>query len=843
MTGFILEDPFPLSKFQNNIGSKNIKQNFIVGLNTLPSTELIYQELETTPHADQVVVTVQGEGIKLDHTSVQKCLQSWTTPPGIQFAQPAIYHPSNGGDGDIDYTYVLVDSGSDIIENEERKTLWIWKSVQKNEENNPVGNCISKTFQERIQGVHTSTSLRSNVILVYENGSIDLVSNDLDRLTANYKSKSDELVLWSSVFLTTSAHTSPCCIPNSVVPANSTMVITLCQAKNSKKKYTVKLNCINEERRSINETVKIDLELQNEPVAYTFDPTLGIITILETNGTWSIYHLIIKRRTVNKIVSYLDKHHQKQLNGYYIYDKEIGKVASLASLPDHFVAMVTPRALQKGSKIIEHVLSVWDVKYGTLQAEKVIKVGEKQFSAGECTCKVNVLNNSHIAVTISSIQRGHTGNNKSSKKSITSKSVVTLLPYYNQPMSLMSAMNKMKSTATFLGIDPYSLTSQDNIGTIRSGQAAMGHVAKFDGNDDQTFKNWITNLENNQQTEDALIRSFTKKDLTLDELESLFMQHMSIKEESWNKDPNITTITDLGKKLDKEKYSYKEFHEVFAYAESGKKTQLSSQLLNCILNQIFSNKNGKPDMSLWSVRILLYLIAKKQLLNTYIKGGLMRGLLDRQAWSLMALALKTVPDIPETDLILVIKELVHLKQTEPSIWATRIDYYLKAIIGANRNEIFIQQALKRLTIQELPIVLESIISWLDTTNVEGKTIVINNEGGFKALTRINNIIDFANSLLDIHFPTIILEPSLHSLMDAFHQVSIAITENASQVEEIHNIALLFEKSKKLNRKSQKSREKETKKDAPVDKSLAGTTGNKYGGDEGVPIYRVEMFQF
>ncbi|CAO3623493.1 unnamed protein product [Cunninghamella blakesleeana] len=806
MTGFILEEPFPLSKFQNNIGIKNSNQNFI--------------------------------------TTVQKCLQSWTTPPGIQFGQPAIYHPSNGDTAASDYTYVLVDSGSDIIQNEERKTLWIWKGIQNNNnDNNAAGNRVSKTFQDRIQGVHTSASLRSNVILVYENGSIDLISNDLDRLTANYKTKSDELVLWSSVFLTTSAHARPCCIPNSVVPANSTMVITLRKSKEAKK-YTIKLHCINEERRSINETVKIDLELQNEPVAYTFDPTLGIITILENDGIWTIYHLVIKRRTVNKIVSYLNQHHQTQFNGYHIYDNEVGKVASLASLSDQFVAMVAPRILQKGSKSVEHVLSIWDIKYGTLQAEKVIKVGEKQFSAGECTCNVNVLNNSHIAVTISTIQRGSTGSNKSSKKSVNAKSVITLFPYYHQPMSLLSAMNKMKSTASFLGIDQYSLTNEKNIGITRSGQAAIGHSVEFENNDEQTFKNWMIQLEKDQQSEDALIKSFTKKDITLDEFNALFLHHADISKNTWNSNDWNIKANDPAEKLDQEKFIYKKLY--YKFERLPRNVSLSSQLITCILNQIFAtNKNGKPDMKLWSERILIYLMAKNQLLSTYIKGGLIRGLLERQSWSLISIALKVVPDIPETDLILVIKELIHLRLKDLTVWESRVDYYLKAVVQAYRNDIFMQQALKRLSVQDLPIILESLIKWLDSTDAEGKSIIKKQDQTSDSIMRQNNIIDFANSLIDIHFPTIILESSLHPLIDELQKSLLTISDDTVGLEELHCILSPFERNRKLNQKSMlnKLKEKEEKKNAPVDKTLAAFSGAKYGGEEGIPVYRVEMFQF
>lgn len=144
-------------------------------------------------------------------------------------------------------------------------------------------------------------------------------------------------------------------------------------------------------------------------------------------------------------------------------------------------------------------------------------------------------------------------------------------------------------------------------------------------------------------------------------------------------------------------------------------------------------------MKLWSERILIYLMAKDQLLSTYIKGGLIRGLLERSSWSLISIALKVVPDIPESDLILVIKELINLRHKEPTLWESRVDYYLKAVVQAYRNDIFMQQALKRLTVQDLPIILESLTKWLDSTDAEGKSIIRKQDQTNDSIMRQNNV--------------------------------------------------------------------------------------------------------
>ncbi|KAI8329409.1 hypothetical protein BC941DRAFT_384685 [Chlamydoabsidia padenii] len=841
MPGFVVEEGFPLSRFQNTIGSTSITNKFIVDLSTFGSTTPS-QDTQTTADDDQVVVTIQGEGIKLYNTTVQKCLKSWTAPPGILFGQPATYSPATG-DETLNYTYALVDSGSDVTKSEERKTVWMWVDAHNNEEITSSANRVSKTFEERIQAVHVSPSLRFNVILVNENGSVDLVSKDLGRFTANYKAGGDDHVLWSTTFVTTSSHVRPCCVPNSMVPVNSTIVVTISNTKESAP-YTVKLLYINEERRSINVAAKLDMDLKTQPVSFTFDPTLGILTILESDGTWTVNHLTLKHRSSSKIAAYLEKRSTIHFKNYQIYNDKLGNIASMAPLADNFVAFVAPRIMKKGSKVYEHVLSVWDVKYGTLQAEKVIKLADKQLSSGDCVCKVNILRNSHIAVTISSASSKTKGSGKSSKSVTDTKSVVTLLPYYNQPMSLMAAMNKMKPTADFLDIDMKSLSNKSNIGLTRSGAGAVGHSVKFEISDDHTFEKWTKTLKEDQDSEQAMMEKLMDPSITKKEFIKLFTQQVQIDEKPL--DQNLDAPSDtIAEKLDRDvTLCLRAYNEL---TKGGKGTQLSSQFVSSVVDRIFAKKSDdKPDMTLWSPFILVYFMAKEQLRNEYIDGGLLRGLMDRDAWHLVPSVLKSVIDIPETDLMLLIKTLVEKSQNDPAVWESRFGIFMKQVVEAPRNDIFMQQALRQLTATELPVVLTTIIQWLKGEDKKSKPMKLTN--GYNAnLAKRNNIIDFTSALLDIHYPTIILDQSLHEMLEDLYDVLNSLSTQVEQMEELHGALMPFDRAQKIHMKQVAKRhaDKAERKNAPPgDKKLARLgTHAKYGGEEGIPVYRVEMFQF
>ena len=85
--------------------------------------------------------------------------------------------------------------------------------------------------------------------------------------------------------------------------------------------------------------------------------------------------------------------------------------------------------------------------------------------------QISVLSNSHLAITISSLVSTVAKDTKKTRSVTDAKSTVVLCPYYSEPISLMAAMGKMKSTAKFLGVDDDS--SQDSIGVTRSDMDAL----------------------------------------------------------------------------------------------------------------------------------------------------------------------------------------------------------------------------------------------------------------------------------------------------------------------------------------------------------------------------------
>ncbi|KAG0179952.1 hypothetical protein DFQ28_002062 [Apophysomyces sp. BC1034] len=839
MPGFVLEEPFQLATFRNTIGSASFNKQFVVGLTQLESLAATAtgSEAESSSDSDQVAITVQGEGVKLFNTTDQKCIKSWTTPPGIVFAGPAI-HCASGRDVDaLEYTYALVASGPDIPKNDNNKTVWLWKDAKDSEEGGNSGNRVTKKFDECIQSIHVSPSMRSHIILVNQSGSVHLVSKDLDRVMAKQKTKSEGQVIWSYVFATSNSHARPCCVPNSMVPALSTIVVTVSNAESSDL-YSIRFHYVNEERRSINVLAKIDIKLDEKPVAFTFDESDGRLTTLGSAGTWTVWRTHLKRDSSGDFTGKLDKHLSMHLQGYRICDETLGNVAAAIPLSDSYVAMVASR-IQK-NKACEHIISIWDVKYGTLQAEQAIK---SESSKENCIYKITALPNSHLAVTVSAVDVKTAKKGKTAKSVTSAKSSVFLCPYYSEPMSLMAAMGKMPKTAEFLGIDYHSVNSKENIGLTRNGMDGICFGLRSKKKIDNVYDEWVGGIEESQQKETNVLSRLLAPKITQQQFTELFFTHItkSKSDDTLDVDERMTDIYEVERSNDIEAQTEAYRAQILQWQNLNK--NLSHRLVSSVIRRCFTSSNEKPDASFWPTEVVLYLIAKDHLRSSYIENGLIKELLQREAWSMIPLALESVKDIPETDLITILQELIKLNGTTTE-WTERFPRYLEMVISAPRNDIFLQQALKRLTPAELPTILNALVDWFNNPTED---TVMTNEAMCSEVTKYTNMVDFTNCLLDIHFPTIILESSLHDTVAILRQLIQAEATMTANLEQLRGIFGSFERKRKSLREQHESqKEGQEPSDAPKDdlaRHRRHNKGGKFGGEQGIPVYRVEIFKF
>jgi hypothetical protein len=81
--------------------------------------------------------------------------------------------------------------------------------------------------------------------------------------------------------------------------------------------------------------------------------------------------------------------------------------------------------------------------------------------------------------------------------------------------------------------------------------------------------------------------------------------------------------------------------------------------------------------------------------------------------------LKHVQDIPEADLIRVVRTMAEKVREDEAIWKDKFALYFKLVVEAPRNDIFMQQAVKRIGADELFIVLQTLRDWMDWWDEQG----------------------------------------------------------------------------------------------------------------------------
>lgn len=87
-------------------------------------------------------------------------------------------------------------------------------------------------------------------------------------------------MVWSTVFTTPKLNAKPCCVSSSLVPPNSTIIVSISSLSKTSELYSVCLHYVNEERSSVDLLANVHFALKENPVAFTFDSSNGRITTL-----------------------------------------------------------------------------------------------------------------------------------------------------------------------------------------------------------------------------------------------------------------------------------------------------------------------------------------------------------------------------------------------------------------------------------------------------------------------------------------------------------------------------------------------------------------------------------
>jgi len=287
---------------------------------------------------------------------------------------------------------------------------------------------------------------------------------------------------------------------------------------------------------------------------------------------------------------------------------------------------------------------------------------------------------------------------------------------------------------------------------------------------------------------------------------------------------------------------------------------------------ISQNPDGTPNMKFWSASLFQYFIEKNILSNSYVKDGIVKAFIERNSWGLLKLAIIHVSDIPEKDLVYLLKYLISpssskmiLNSSSSSSSSSKkekkkskkppIERFFALIICAPRNDSKMMEALKNLNEDELFYIIQILCKWIekhDKTEIISDTTFIEAHGKYEfsskkaaVLKKIKDtpdfhfVIDFMTLIFDIHFPTFIISKKFHPLLTNLSNLikyELAIHES---LESMRGCLELF------NQKHQEvQRKRKSEKMLSTEQSRDNGKKNNYWLNDGdIPIYSVELFSF
>ncbi|CAG8492143.1 3657_t:CDS:10 [Diversispora eburnea] len=779
---------------------------------------------------EKILITHQGIGISLYNVNGLQLL-NWPIPPKYILTSPAKCIINKGKC--LVYSIIHNDTPENID-----NVVWLWKSVLP--KNNIVGsNDNSETvgrFERPIFSLEISPLLPKRIILINQGGSVSIMDKNLKLMKSFCHFPETSIIIFTLL---------------SITEENSDSVHP----------KLLKLNFFWIDTQISNDcNILCTLTLKTEiPTTSNFNPLTGKLFLLE-----------------NSII---------RLDGILPFSKisnekiQESHVVEIAPLSESYLALV---GMKKTSESIDQVLTIWDIQYGTIQAEHFVKSNLKDqknvtsISPYQFQLIVEPKHNL-ILVSFSKMIPGKSNSFKLSS---------FLYRYNHEPMTLLSALNRMNSTSEYLNLGE---GDEKGFGIIKFGFhhvlekiekpvvndliKNMRYLRKYESNflkkllnaertsTPEKFSQSFNKYVRNKSWED--FKSFLKKigltnidkykefekDYWKNNLVPLLKSKRVRRKESSKKENNdsedheevnLQLWQELWKEMKtNEEEEIKSKHterKLYEFIKSGEKIkpELSYNFIQKIVDYCISqNSDGKPNMKFWVPEVIQYFIQNNMISNSIVKGGIVKTLMDREEWDLLQLALVNVPDIPEKDLIYLLKYLIsNVSNDQNKKKGLSITKMLLLIIESPRNDNMMRWSLRELTEGELLVTLKKLCDWIekhDRADITFEPISKQNDlttitTKRKGNSNFQKIIDFFALILDIHFTSLILNRQLHPLLI---RLSNRIAYDVTIFESLESMRSCLELYHKNNLKN----EHQTKK--AVTLSI----------DADIPEYTIELFTF
>ncbi|KAJ2349335.1 hypothetical protein GGH91_000874 [Coemansia sp. RSA 2671] len=753
----------------------------------------------STSSSGQILVTAQGQGIQIYSTADSKCLRSWTFPANVRFACPAKYLAKQNEDTDS-HVYVALDSGSDISSKDIGAVVWRW--TDRGIDSVGLEDKISANFTAPIFSLEPGVTAAGHLLVVHCDGSLTLANAQLSKVYATKPPASGQtqLVWYQPMDVSQSMRSY---LDSRQVAEWATgdylLALTLVRVPDAEVAgafvYHVALVAIDGAESCIVEVGTTQISpayLTTQPLACAFDADTGVLAVLTEAGVYQQLSLVVGSSALEDPIQF-ERTSEVVLRGFVpcVNDSRQGSVLAnnlltqsplvLTALTEKYVAIVgTHSVVSHASKgPYESALSIWDLQYGCLHAEKSLPIAPAHLLAGakasslprllyqvqalsprlsesgapndQISIAVTVAHTADLHAALDSAQDLAAARPAKTKKKSTAAAiqadasvawdveafvVSALLP----PVTLLASL-RLKNNAKYY-VDPEEQPTraksihssnillyeeqEQGLGVLRSGWEAIvdgsapAPAEKNLADGSKLFQDVRRRRESTQRNENDALQGLTKVSSAVDGdlYTQLFMGHIRSR----------NAPSDLAD--DDESQAW-----------------ISAHLMSSVMRRCFAEPLGlsrSSQLPLFAPRVIEFMLTNCGLSNAHAPApGLLPHLLARvdfkgnavltsdPAWTLVNMALRRCPDLPESHVADALKlQLEHYGAHIDSLFvpsseasaassdvadqvSADIIRTVSAIADIAANDDLMRLALSRLSLEHAACVIRLLMTWLD----------------------------------------------------------------------------------------------------------------------------------
>ncbi|KAI0832732.1 hypothetical protein BC628DRAFT_1309590 [Trametes gibbosa] len=576
----------------------------------------LHVSLPSSSNADPfVTIAIHGDGVHvLDvrtafSTSTLHTAVSHTLGPSTTFSCPPASRTTRSGSSRVCITYAVLDTGPDVQPDGKGKTVVAW------EESLSGGVMTADSQGQRskrvasaphpISYIYAPEYLQDRAVLAGPDGQVTVLDAELRMLHTFAPQNQQASTLLKHFLFQKAACTF---IPPHSISSTSAVSVSFLRSGDVMRVSVVRiaedgsLSSLGESSLPVDETDIADISLSND----------GFISVLLRCGTWYSFSLTVSPSSLLSITSAAEPIRLQAVT--FTSLNRAGEVSISALTSSHVVLA----AISSGSPT-EIVFLLWDLRYGVLLAQQAILV-PSTLPRPKKTGAIMQLSASQVMPT------------DMKAPSVQLNALLTLTPSPDRDVQADGA-----SARSTILVVPLSVPVKSTIA------AAMGRA--------NAGARWVSTKPGPNQSSRS-----NAPELSPAVWKALKEMKASI---NGSVGGNVAGAEAAFFEYFKPDTSRKAVAAAKAEAAEGRVAPLEYAFVQGALVLVLPPPGGQsPSQGAYSAKIVQHLLEKRAVSSSMVAGGLLPALAAREDWETISLAMRTVSDLPETDVIALLHKVV-----------------------------------------------------------------------------------------------------------------------------------------------------------------------------------------